>query len=137
MYKYVKIRKGLNIKLLGEAERVFIDAAPSETYSIKPPDFINIRPKLLVNTGDEVKAGTPLFYDKDCEDVLFTSPVSGEVVGINRGEKRRILEVKILADKDISYKPFRKVNPNDISREKIIDTMLKSGVWPLLRQRPF
>jgi len=136
MSENIKIRKGLNIKLQGEAEKVFIDVPPSETYVIKPPDFINIRPKLLVNSGDEVKAGTPLFYDKDNEDVLFTSPVSGEVVEINRGAKRKIMEVKILADKKISYEPFKKSNPNDLSREKIIETMLKSGVWPLIRQRP-
>ena len=137
MSEYVKIRKGLDIKLQGEAEKVFIDIPFSETFVIKPPDFVNIRPKLLINAGDEVKAGTPLFYDKNNEDVLFTSPVSGEVVEINRGAKRKILEIKILADKDISYVPFKKSNPNELSREKIIDTMLKSGVWPLIRQRPF
>lgn len=137
MSEYVKIRKGLDIKLQGEAEKVFIDVPFSETFVIKPPDFVNIRPKLLVNIGDRVKAGTSLFYDKDNENVLFASPVSGEVIEINRGAKRKILEIKILADKEISYEPFKKSDPNELSREKIIDTMLKSGVWPLIRQRPF
>ncbi|MFH1319846.1 MAG: Na(+)-translocating NADH-quinone reductase subunit A [Bacteroidota bacterium] len=137
MPKYVKIRKGLNIKLQGEAEKVFIDLPFSKTYALKPPDFIGIKPKLLVNTGDVVKAGTPLFYDKDNEKVMFTSPVSGEVLEIHRGAKRKILEVKVLADKEISYVPFKKADPNDIGRENIIDAMLKSGVWALVRQRPF
>ena len=100
-------------------------------------NFIGVTPSLLVKQGDEVQAGTPLFSDKNNEAIKFCSPVSGEVVDIIRGEKRKILEVKILADKEIEYTAFHKVNPADLSREEIIQSLLDSGAWPLIRQRPF
>ena len=74
-----------------------------EIFAVKPPDFTGPYSKIIVKEGDEVKAGTPLFYDKNNEAIKFCSPVSGEVVEILRGEKRVILEVKILADKEIKY----------------------------------
>ena len=86
MSNYIKIKKGLNIKLSGEAEKLVSNLPVPATYSLKPPDFINLVPKLLVAQGDEVQAGTPLFYDKDNEAIKFCSPVSGEVIEIVRGE---------------------------------------------------
>ena len=137
MAETVKIRKGLNIKLKGKAEKVYVDVPISETVAVKPTDFTNLRVKLLCQVGDEVKAGTALFCDKDNDKVVFTSPVSGEVVEVKRGDKRKILEIKVLADKEIMYEPFKQANPADLSREEIIEWMLKSGTWPLVRQRPF
>ena len=136
MSEYVKIRKGLDIKLKGQAEKVYVDTSFPEVFALKPDDFTGVRPKLLVSEGDDVKAGTPLFYGKDNEKILYTSPVSGKVDEIRRGEKRKILEIRISTDKEISYVPFKKANPKDLSREEIIESMLNSGVWPLVRQRP-
>ncbi len=137
MSQYIKIKKGLNIKLAGEAGKILSDLPSPETFAIKPTDFIGVTPKLLVKQGDEVKTGTPLFYDKNNEAIKFCSPVSGEVIEVIRGEKRRILEVKILADKELTYVVFNKANPDDLSREEILQALLNSGVWPLIRQRPF
>jgi len=137
MSKYIKIKRGLNIKLVGEADKMISDLPLSETFAIKPPNFIGVTPKLLVKQGDEVQAGTALFNDKSNEVIKFCAPVSGEVIDIVRGEKRKILEVKILADKEISYVAFKKTNPNELSREDIIEALLNSGVWPFIRQRPF
>lgn len=137
MPRHIKIKKGLNIHLDGEAEKVITHLPLAETFAIKPGDFIDLVPKLLVNQGDEVKAGTPLFYDKHNERVKICSPVSGEVIEILRGEKRRILEIKILADKETIYEPFNAVNPGDLDRETIIESLLNSGIWPFIRQRPF
>jgi Na+-transporting NADH:ubiquinone oxidoreductase subunit A len=137
MSKHVKITRGLNLKLKGAAERVFGNAPVSETFAIKPTDFHGVTPKLLVKQGEEVLAGSPLFYDKYNDKIKFTSPVSGEVVEIVRGEKRKILEVKILADKEIRYKNFEKVDPNTLSREQIISSLLEAGIWPMIRQRPY
>lgn len=137
MSEYIKIKKGLNIKLAGEADKTFSNIALPETFALKLSDFIDVLPKLLVKQGDEVQAGTPLFYDKNNEAIKFCSPVSGEVIEIIRGEKRKILEVKILADKIINYVNFNKANPKDLSRENIIEALLNSGVWPFIRQRPF
>ena len=137
MSKYIMIKRGLDIKLVGEADKIISDLPLPETFAIKPSNFIGITPKLLVKQGDEVFAGTALFNDKNNEAIKFCSPVSGEIIEILRGEKRRILEVKILADKEIRYVSFNKTNPHDLSREDIIQTLLNSGVWPFIRQRPF
>jgi len=137
MSKYIMIKRGLDIKLVGEADKIISDLPLPETFAIKPTNFIGITPKLLVKQGDEVYAGTALFNDKNNEAIKFCSPVSGEIIEILRGEKRRILEVKILADKEIKYVSFNKTNPHDLSREDIIQTLLNSGVWPFIRQRPF
>ncbi|MGB4845830.1 MAG: hypothetical protein WBP16_15300, partial [Ferruginibacter sp.] len=133
----IKIKRGLNIKLQGEAAKTVSSISLPELFGLKPPDFAGLTPKLLVNTGDEVLAGTPLIYDKNNEAIKFSSPVSGEVVEILRGDKRRIMEIKILADKEIRYEPFKKANPNDLSRDEITKALLNSGTWPFIRQRPF
>jgi len=83
-----KIRKGLNIKLKGKAEKIFVKADPAEMVAVKPTDFHLLVPKLTVKEGDTVKAGTPLFHDKNNPAIKFASPVSGIVVSINRGERR-------------------------------------------------
>lgn len=137
MSKYVKIKKGLNIKLAGEAVKSISILPLSEIFAIQPSDFPGLTPKLLTKQGDEVQAGSPLFYDKNNEDIIFCSPVSGEVIDIVRGEKRKILEVKILADKSIKYLFLKQADPNDLGREDVIEALLKSGIWPFIRQRPF
>ncbi|MFB6258826.1 MAG: Na(+)-translocating NADH-quinone reductase subunit A [Flavobacteriales bacterium] len=137
MAEPIKIRKGLNIKLKGEAEKVLEDAPMPETFAVKPPDFHDVRTKLLVKEGDEVKAGTPVYYDKDNEQVMFTSPVSGELVEVVRGAKRKILEVKILADKEVRHEDFGSGDPKEMSREEVTEKLLKSGAFPFIRKRPF
>lgn len=137
MSEFISIKKGLTIHLHGEAEQKISAPALSDTYALHPGDFKNIIPRLLVREGEEVLAGTPLFSDKKNESVLFSSPVSGEVAEIVRGEKRKILSIRILADKDITFKPFTVARPEDLSRDQIIQALLQSGAWPFLRQRPF
>ena len=90
MSKNIKISKGLNIKLKGVADKVLGTAKQSDTYVVKPTDFHLMTPKMLVKEGSQVKAGTPIFFDKYNEKIKFVSPVSGEIVEIKRGEKRRI-----------------------------------------------
>ncbi|MGI8893697.1 MAG: NADH:ubiquinone reductase (Na(+)-transporting) subunit A, partial [Bacteroidia bacterium] len=137
MANVIKLRKGFDIKLVGEAEKVMVNAPHAETVAIKPTDFIGVIPRMLVEAGTEVKAGSPLFHDKSDEQLVFTSPVSGEVVEVRRGAKRKLLEVVILADKDIEYLDFGKDDPGSLTRGDLIDKMMKSGVWPVIRQRPY
>ncbi|MFC2113980.1 Na(+)-translocating NADH-quinone reductase subunit A [Bacteroidota bacterium] len=137
MSKVINIKKGYNIHLCGQSETAFGQQNLPPHFALKPSCFHGVRPKLLVKEGDSVKAGTPLFYNKDNEKLVFTSPVSGVVSEIVRGEKRVILEVKISADGKNSYEEFKKASPEDLSREEIIENMLKSGVWPMVRERPF
>ena len=111
MPQVYKIRKGLNISLAGKAEKFFGKVTPSELYAVKPGDFHGLVPKLEVQEGSEVKAGTTLFVDKNQPDIRFTSPVSGKVAAINRGERRAILEVVIRADSTRNMSPSRLAVP--------------------------
>ena len=137
----IKLKRGFNINIVGKAEKKITGVAQPETFAIKPPNFHHILgPKLLHKEGDNVKAGTPLFYEKSMEKVMFCSPVSGEVVEIVRGAKRRLLEVKVLADKEIEHETFRKFSAGELaglSRDEIVDHMCEHGVWPQLVQRPY
>ncbi len=137
MSKLIKLKKGIDIKLTGEAEEKLSDLAMSDTYAIKPPDFEGLTPKLKVKVDYEVKAGTTLFFDKYNPEVCFTSPVSGKVVSVNRGERRRILEVVVKPDSVIKYVEFKKESPSGLSRDEIIKNILKSGLWPCIMQRPY
>jgi Na+-transporting NADH:ubiquinone oxidoreductase subunit A len=137
MSKEIKIRKGANIKLKGVAEKLYTNPINVSEIVLRPSDFPTLKPKLSVKVGDKVKAGSALFFDKENEQILFTSPISGEVVEINRAEKRRIVEVKVKADGQNAYESFKQADPSTLSREAILENLLKSGVWPLVRQRPF
>jgi Na+-transporting NADH:ubiquinone oxidoreductase subunit A len=140
MSKEIRLKKGLTINLVGAADKVYASVKPKtkiQKYVIKPTDFHAITPKLTVKIGDKVKAGSILFFDKSNEKVNFCSPVSGEITDIVRGAKRVILEIVIIADLDIVYESFATSLAKDLTREQIIDGMLKGGVWPFLRQKPY
>ncbi|PLX00158.1 MAG: NADH:ubiquinone reductase (Na(+)-transporting) subunit A [Marinilabiliales bacterium] len=137
MSNTIRIRKGLNIRLLGKAEKIYTKAAMADTYAVKPTDFPGVIPKMLVKEGESVKAGTALFFDKYQPEVMFASPVSGTVQEIKRGERRRILEVIIKADTEISYEKFEVGDLSSMSAEEVRENLLKSGLWPSIRQRPY
>jgi len=141
MLKTIKLKQGFNINLAGKAEKVVIEGPQPETFALKPPDFTGLeRPKLLVEEGDNVKAGTPVFFDKKKEKIMFTAPVSGEVVEVVRGKKRKLLEIRILADKTLEYEAFKSYSIselNNLGKEVVIEQLLQSGVWPNLVQRPY
>lgn len=137
MSNIVRIRKGLDIRLKGEAEKVLVQSDPAKVVAIKPTDFHGLVPKVLVKPGDPVQAGTPLFADKYNERVLWTSPVSGEVADVVRGEKRKVLEVRVLADGETRYVDMGTGDPSTMNRETIVQKLLKSGAWPVIKQRPY
>ncbi|MFC4096347.1 Na(+)-translocating NADH-quinone reductase subunit A [Euzebyella saccharophila] len=137
MSKDIRIKKGLNINLVGAAEQSTSKAVLSNVYAINLDDFHGITPKMLVKQGAEVKAGEPLFFNKNRENMLFVSPVSGELVEINRGARRRILSLKILADKEQSQLAHTPLQVETASKEELKAYMLKGGVWPFIKQRPY
>ena len=120
MSKVIKLKKGLDIKLKGEAEKTVASVEGCNLYAVKPTDFRALTPKLMVKAGNEVKAGDVLFSDKYRPEVQFTAPVSGIVDTVNRGERRKLLEIVIKADAEISYKDFGKADVNKLNREEII-----------------
>jgi len=137
MGKNVKIRRGMDISLEGQPENNVHSVSTPATFAIKPRDFKGLVPKLQVKQGAEVKAGDCLFTDKSNDSICFASPVSGEVVEIVRGDRRAILEIKILADSNLSFKSFETSGYMSKSREDVKSLMLEAGLWPFIVQRPF
>jgi len=133
----IRIKKGLDIKLKGKAEEITTNAVASNVYTLLPVDFHGIIPKLIAKEGAKLKAGETVFYSKTNEEIKFVSPVSGEVTEVVRGEKRKILAVKITADKIQSYQENKTVNLSSASADDIKGLLLSSGCWPFVKQRPY
>ncbi|GET45738.1 Na(+)-translocating NADH-quinone reductase subunit A [Capnocytophaga felis] len=133
----IRIRKGLDIHLEGEAEKITKQLPLAKVYGLKPSDFHSVVPKLIAKEGTEVKAGEAVFHDKKDERVVFPSPVSGKITEIVRGERRKILEIKITPDAQQAYKDFGSKDPAKMSADQIKDFLLSSGAWTLIKQRPY
>ena len=137
MSKDIRIKKGLDIKLVGEAKQVTTELPLGSVFAIKPDDFHGVIPKILAKEGTEVKAGEALFYDKSDERILFPSPVSGKVTEIVRGARRKVLEIKITTNGTQDHKDFGKVDVDAMSGEEIKNHLFASGCWPFIKQRPY
>ena len=136
MSKDIIVKKGLNINLVGDATKTLEISKNSNYYSVYPEDFHGVFPKLTIKADEKVKAGDVLFYDKNNEKVKFVSPVSGKITEIQRGERRRIVSIEILADKKIEYKNLGNLDAK-ADKNKIIDYLLNAGLWPFIKQRPY
>ncbi len=132
-----KITKGLDIDIPGSAEKRIAEDVESKFYAVKPTDYVGLVPRLLVAEGDNVKAGTPLFEDKQNPGIHYVSPVSGTVHAIVRGEKRALLAVVVKSDGKQESLPFPTLDIDSCDIDTIRQTMVASGLWTLLRQRPF
>ena len=135
----ITIRKGLDLPISGVAELRLTDARSITTYAIKPTDFVGLTPFLTVEEGDMVCVGDALFVDKHDERIRFTSPISGQVKAIVRGEKRKLLEVLVEADFKSAGSPGSncKSSPTTQTADNLKAAMLQCGLWTMLRQRPF
>lgn len=136
MSKTVRLRKGLDINLLGEADKVKADVKPPAMVALKPADFHGLVPKVVLKTGDKVKRGEVVFYDKYNQDVKFVSPISGTFEEIVRGAKRKILEVRIKSDGSDDVVSVDPIDPSSLSADEVKKVMLDNGLWPFLKQRP-
>lgn len=114
----------------GKAQETLGSVARPDIFSINPDQFAGVTPKMVVRPGDVVKAGSPLFYDKACQQVMFTSPVSGTVTEVVRGDRRKVLAINIQADAKIEYAEFD-------TKKDAKELLLESGLWALLKQRPY
>jgi len=135
MSQDIVVKKGLDLQLVGNASPEIYTPESSDYISIFPSDFHGVFPKLVVKENDIVKAGETLFFDKNSEKIKFVSPVSGIIHEILRGDRRKVLEIKIKADKEISYKKIEKINLVDSSNT--IDFLLENGLWTFVKQRPY
>ncbi|MGN1210684.1 MAG: Na(+)-translocating NADH-quinone reductase subunit A [Candidatus Cryptobacteroides sp.] len=137
MSNNIDLKRGLNIPIAGEAVQKVRKEIKPDVVAVKPTDFRGLVPKLLVREGDKVLAGTPVLADKKSPDILFASPVSGTVSEIVRGDKRKLLEVRIKADGAQEYLDFGVRKVADLKADQIREALLKAGLWPAFIQRPY
>ena len=137
MSNNIYLKKGLDLPINGTASQNTKKVIVPDVVAVKPTDFRNLVPKLLVREGDKVLAGTPVLADKMSQNILFTSPVSGTVAEVVRGEKRKLLEVRIKADAKQEYVDFGVKKVNEMTAEQIKESLLAAGLWPAITQRPY
>ena len=138
MSKDIKIKKGLDLRLEGEAEKILENAPRSKTYAVKPPDFHSVVPKLLLKKpGEKVLAGDEIFFSKYNDKLRFTSPVSGTLKEIVRGDQRKVMEIVIEADPVDSYKDFGKATAKTLPSEAVKAKIFDSGCGAFIKQRPY
>ncbi len=137
MSNNIYLKKGLDLPIKGAAAQSTKKVIVPDVVAVKPTDFRGLVPKLLVREGDKVLAGSPVLADKMSQNILFTSPVSGTVTEVVRGEKRKLLEVRIKADADQEYVDFGVKKVADLSAEQIREALLEAGLWPAITQRPY
>ena len=137
MHRVVKISKGLNINLKGAPVAEFAPVEAAKFYALMPADFTRVTPKVVVKPEDTVKAGDPLFFDKANPELQFVSPVSGKVVAVNRGERRRVLNVVVESDGKFQSVEYKAKDVLSLSAEEVKADLLKSGLFAFMRQRPY
>ena len=137
MSNNIYLKKGLDLPISGVAAQTTKKVIVPDVVAVKPTDFRGLVPKLLVREGDKVLAGTPVLADKMSQNILFASPVSGTVAEVVRGEKRKLLEVRIKADETQEYVDFGVKKVADMSAEQIKAAILEAGLWPAIMQRPY
>ncbi|MCM1311292.1 MAG: Na(+)-translocating NADH-quinone reductase subunit A [Bacteroides sp.] len=137
MANVIKLRKGLDINLKGKAVAKVSASSKSEVYGLVPDAFVGLKPKVVVKEGDVVKAGDALFVNKMHPEVKFVSPVSGQVVAVERGERRKVLSVQVKADKELAYTDFGKKQVSSLSKEQVKSALLESGLFAFILQRPY
>ncbi|MFT6245662.1 MAG: Na+-transporting NADH:ubiquinone oxidoreductase subunit A [Salibacteraceae bacterium] len=136
MSKTVRLRKGLDIRLIGVANKVRTEAQVPKTVTIRPTDFHGMTPKMLLKEGEQVKIGDIVFQDKYSDTIKYASPVNGTLKAIVRGAKRKIEEIVISADATQSFDGGTPIDYASLSGEEVKSTMLAAGLWPFVRQRP-
>ena len=137
MVKIIKLRKGLDIKLAGEAEKKKMQLKPNGKFSLAPADFVGVTPKVVVKEGDKVKAGDALFINKNYPDVKFASPVSGTVKAVVRGERRKVLGVVVNADDKQDFVDFGVKNVGQMNGDEVINSLLEAGIFGYINQLPY
>ncbi len=137
MASRIKIKKGLDIPLMGEPQDVFLGEVKSDVLKICPEDFIGVTPKLSVRVGDEVKAGTALMYDRNHPSVKVPSPISGVVTAIDRGAKRRILNITVERKGENEFVDHGIKNALTMKPEEVKEYILDAGLWFFIKQRPY
>ncbi len=137
MANVIKLRKGLDINLKGKAVQELKPVKEPGFYALVPDDFTGITPKVVVKEQEYVMAGGPLFIDKNHPELKFVSPVSGVVTSVERGARRKVLNIVVEAAAEQDYEEFGKKNVNALDGESVKAALLEAGMFAFIRQRPY
>jgi len=137
MARVIKVKKGLNINLKGKPQAIKKHTVFSSNYTLFPDDFHGLVPKMTVKQGDPVQVGTPILFDKNRPEIKIVSPVSGEVLAVNRGEKRKLLNIIIRSDGKNTREKFGKREIKSLSPEAVKSILAEAGIMAFIRQRPY
>lgn len=137
MANVIKLRKGLDINLKGKAAKQKFSVKAAAQYALVPDDFVGMTPKVVVREGDKVKAGDALFVNKKQTDVKFASPVSGVVLAVVRGGRRKVLRVVVEADKDQQYVDFGQKQVASLDGDAVVKALLEAGLFGYINQLPY
>lgn len=135
----ILIKKGLNIPITGTPSKVITQAPAPSTVALLGADYHDLKPSLLVNEGDAVRHGQPVFEDKKNPGIVFTAPASGTVSAINRGPRRSFqsLEIQVEGDEQVKFASYTGKTPESLSRKEVTALLQESGLWTALRTRPY
>jgi Na+-transporting NADH:ubiquinone oxidoreductase subunit A len=137
MANLIKTKRGLDIQINGKAKEVIEKTIISDQIAIIPDYYHGITPKVVVKEGDIVKAGSPVFHDKKIETMNFVSPVSGKILSVNRGERRKVLSIVIENDNKNTFEKFKLQSVDKLTGDEIKSLLLSSGLWTFIKQRPY
>ena len=137
MANVIKLHKGLDIHLQGRAEEKLIQLKSNGKFALVPDDFEGVTPKVVVKEGDKVKAGDALFINKLYPEVKFASPVSGTIREVVRGERRKVLCIKVDADAQQEFVDFGKKDVSSLTGEQVINALLEAGIFGYINQLPY
>lgn len=133
----IKLNRGLDLPISGAPEQVIQDGPQTRSVAVIGYDYVGMKPTMLVQQGDRVKTGQVIFTDKKTDGVKYTSPATGVISAINRGEKRvfQSLVIDIEADE---YETFAQYSDlSQLNREQAVENLVDSGLWTAFRTRPY
>jgi Na+-transporting NADH:ubiquinone oxidoreductase subunit A len=137
MANVIRLRKGLDINLKGKAAQEIVSVKEPGRYSLVPDDFTGVTPKVVVKEQESVLAGGALFIDKNHPEVKFVSPVSGVVVSVERGARRKVMNIVVEASAEQTYEEFGKQQVSQLSDEQVKELLMRSGMFAFIKQRPY
>jgi len=135
-----KIKKGFDIKVQGKPESIVEEMGNPGKFIVHPSEFEGIKPRLKVVAGDSVKRGDVLFENKKNDKMLFRSPCGGTVAAVNLGARRAPIEIIIepsAQEESVTFESYTRDSVGQLSRQQVVDHLLSTGLWPLIKQRPF
>ncbi|MEX0617715.1 MAG: Na(+)-translocating NADH-quinone reductase subunit A [Pseudohongiellaceae bacterium] len=135
----IKIRRGLDLPIAGAPRQEIGESTLCRSVALLGRDYPGMKPTMAVREGDRVKLGQPLFGDKKTAGVVYTSPACGTVTAINRGARRKLLSVVVDVDGDeeVGFEKYSDAELQTLTREKLVENLVRSGLWTALRTRPF